>query len=132
MEMRKYAFCAVMTVVCGVLLATGGCKTKLPAGDVDINHLFAPEIAILRDPNISPSTLEKYNAACIIAENVDFSYLRETKSMEDIFGQKDAVIGSFEGKDYILYTYKFKNKSVQFRFSIDGVTIINASVKKGE
>ena len=122
----------VMMIACGLLLAAGGCKTKLPAGDVDICRNFAPEIATLKDPNLSSSSLDKYNAAYVIAENVDFSYLRDTKSMEAIFGEKDATVGSFEGNDYILYTYKFKNKSIQFRFSIDGTTIINASIKKGE
>ncbi|MFA6101061.1 MAG: hypothetical protein WCV67_04610 [Victivallaceae bacterium] len=129
--MKKYMLLTVMLIACGLLLAAGGCKTKLPAGDVDIARNFAPEIATLKDPNLSTSSLDKYNAACIIAENVDFSYLRDTTSMENIFGQKDATIGTFEGNDYILYTYKFKDKSVQFRFSIDGTTIISASVKRG-
>jgi hypothetical protein len=128
--MKKYMLLAV--IACGLLLAADGCRTKLPAGDVDINRLFAPEILTLKDPNLSTSSLDKYNAACVIAKNVDFSYLRDTKSMEAIFGEKDAVAGSFEGKDYILYTYKFKNKSIQFRFSIDGATIIGGSVKSAE
>lgn len=128
--MKKYVLLTVVMIACGLLLAAGGCKTKLPAGDVDITRNFAPEIATLKDPNISTSSLEKYNAACVIAENVDFSYLRDISSMEAIFGQKDAVPGTFEGRDYVLYTYKFMSKSIQFRFSIDGVTIISASVKR--
>ena len=130
--MKKYMLLTIAMIACGLLLAAGGCRTKLPAGDVDINRNFAVEVATLKDPNLSTSSLEKYNAACIIAENVDFSYLRDIESMEAIFGAKDAVSGSFDGKDYVLYTYKFLNKSIQFRFSIEGVTIINASVKKTE
>lgn len=128
--MKKYMLLTVMTIACGLLLAAGGCKTKLPAGDVDIPRNFAPEIAVLKDPNISTSSLDKYNAACVIAENVDFSYLRDIASMEAIFSQKDAAVGTFEGNDFVIYTYKYMNKSIQFRFSIDGKTIIGASVKK--
>jgi len=130
--MKKYMLVTVMMIACGLLLAVGGCKTKLPAGDVDINRNFAPEIAVLKDPNISTSSLDKYNAACVIAENVDFTYLRDTASMEAIFNPKDASVGTFEGNDFVLYTFKYMNKSIQFRFSIDGTTIISASVKKSE
>ena len=128
--MKKYMLLTVMTIACGLLLSAGGCKTKLPAGDVDINRNFAPEIAVLKDPNISTSSLDKYNAACVIAENVDFSYLRDITSMEAIFNPKDASVGTFEGNYFVVYTYKYMNKSIQFRFSIDGKTIIGASVKK--
>jgi len=130
--MLKYIRFGVAMIVCGILLSAAGCRTKLPAGDVDIYRLYANEIAVLKDPNISTNSLDKYNAASIIAQNVDFSYLRELQSMEAIFGQKDGIRGAFESQEYILYTYKFKNKSIQFRFSIKGNAIINGSVKELE
>ncbi|MHB9139656.1 MAG: hypothetical protein ACYC4Q_09660 [Victivallaceae bacterium] len=130
--MLKYIRLGIMVIVCGILFSAAGCRTKLPAGDVDINRLYANEIAILKDPNLSTSSLDKYNAACIIAQNVDFSYLRDIQSMDAIFGLKDGVKGAFEGQEYILYTYKFKNKSIQFRFSLSGNAIMNGSVKEIE
>lgn len=130
--MRKYIRFCILALVGGMLLLAAGCRTKLPAGDVDIKKLFAPEIAVLNDPSISPNTLDKYNAACVIAQNVDFTYLRDIPAMVAIFGQKDSARGVFEGQEYILYTYKFKNKSIQFRFSINGESVINGSVKENE
>lgn len=128
--MRKFILLSVaMFACCGLLLAVTGCRTKLPAGDVDIIRLFAPEVAVLKDPKLSPNSLDKYNAACVIAQNVDFSYLRDIPSMVAIFGTQDATQGSFEGNSFIVYTYKFKNKSIQFRFSVDGEAIINSNVK---
>ncbi len=130
--MNKYIRFCMVVIIGGLLLSAAGCRTKLPAGDVDIYKHFAPEISVLKDPNLSPNTLDKYNAACVIAQNVDFSYLRDIPSMVAIFGQKDGARGVFEGQEYILYTYKFKNRSIQFRFSINGESIINGSVKEIE
>lgn len=115
------------------LFATGCQSTaKLSAEDIDVPLKFAQEIAILNDPNLPKNGIDKFNAAAILAQNVDFTFLHSPAVMFRIFGRKDATGGSFEGQNYIIFNYHFKDKFIQFRFFTNGETIVKVEIKRND
>jgi hypothetical protein len=117
-----------------LLVIFSGCRStsKYSAEDVDLPIKFAAEIAILNDPNLPKNGIDKFNAACILAQNVDFTFLHSPRVMFQIFGRKDATGGSFEGQTYVIYNYHFKDKFIQFRFFTNEDTIVNAEIKRND
>lgn len=118
------------------VFALCGCRShsasKYPAEDVDIPIKFAAEIAILNNNNLDKNSLDKFNAACILAQNVDFSFLHSPKVMFELFGRKDVSGGNFEGQNFMIYNYHYKDKFIQFRFYTNGETIVKAEIKRND
>ena len=112
-------------------LALFGCSSlqheKLPAGDIDIYTRYANEIDTLHNPKLRPDSKEKYEAALTLYKNVDFSFVREVKTLEKIFGARDVHLGkpSFEQQD-IIFLYRYKGKRVRFVFTRHNSAIIHS------
>lgn len=108
-------------VPAGLILLLAGCTTgpeKLPAGDIDIYTRFGSEIATLQSTALRPDSKLKYEAALTLYKNVDFSFVRDLKTLEKIFGATDAHLGTrhFE-QQTIIYLYRYQNKRVRFVFT---------------
>ena len=106
--------------IAGFAVALAGCASapkKMISEDIEVLEVFAPEIRVLKDPKLRPSSLEKYQAAKRIAEGVDFSLTRSVETLEQIFLPADALTTtSIEFGDEIAFYYPYKKNYVRFRF----------------
>ena len=102
-----------------VLFLLCGCATeKLPSEDLEVPVLCADLIKVLKDPELAPNSKQKYRAAKAIAKKVDFSFTRETKTLNDIFYHKDALIDFPERDDRtITFNYQYQDNYIRFKFS---------------
>ena len=85
--------------------------------DIETLEIFAPEIRVLKNPNLRASSQEKYLAAKRLAEGVDFSLTRSVETLEQIFLPADALTStSIEFGDEIAFYYPYQDHYVRFRF----------------
>ena len=85
--------------------------------DIETLEVFAPEIRVLKNPNLRASSQEKYLAAKRLAEGVDFTLTRSVETLEQIFLVRDALTTrSIEYGDEIAFYYNYQNNYVRFRF----------------
>ncbi|QSH40400.1 hypothetical protein P0136_13465 [Lentisphaerota bacterium ZTH] len=131
--LRFVRFCALMTLTCTALWLMSGCAAtpKLPAGDIDIYTRYAGAISVLHNRKLASNTREKYEAALQIARGVDFSYCREVKTLDKIFGGKhDARLGEYvHDMQLVIFYYQYRTKSVRFVFQRYKNAIVKAEVK---
>lgn len=103
------------------IILISGCSSmqsnRLPAGDIDIYTNYKREIAILHNPTLRSDSELKYKAALTLYQNVDFSFVRDLKTLEKIFSARDAHLSkkNFE-KQTIIFLYRYKDKRVRFVF----------------
>ena len=74
------------------------CRTMLPAEDIKIFEVCKEEIAVLKNPKISPNSKEKYEAALSLCKKVDFSYTRTIGFLGKVFLEP---IGKFRKISFI-------------------------------
>jgi hypothetical protein len=108
-----------LVVLAAILLY--GCSTsdtgKLPAGDIDTYVKYKNEIATLHDPTLRTDSKRKFDAAMTLYKNIDFSFVRELSTLEEIFSARDAHLGKPDyEKQTIIYVYRYKEKRVRFVF----------------
>ena len=110
-----------LLVAAAAIILISGCSTsqsaKLPAGDIDIYSKYKNEIATLHNPALRADSELKYRAALKLYQNVDFSFVRDLRTLEKIFSAHDAHLGknNYE-KQPIIYLYRYKDKRVRFVF----------------
>ncbi len=126
---RLFILNALIIMCLGAVIC--GCQTrKLPAGDVEIMQKYRTEIAILHDPKIKANTEIKYNAAKIILDNVDFSYARNYKDLEQIFGFTDVDTKIlYGGQKALVFKYSWENKVIEATFHFSGYSITGVKIK---
>ena len=104
------------------LLLAGGCtlfqeEKKLPSEDIEIFKFYPELISVLKNPNLPSNSREKYDAAREIIRKVDFSFTRESKTLNEIFFHGDAIIDSPNTPDRtISFNYQYGDHYVRFRF----------------
>ncbi|MFA7232385.1 MAG: hypothetical protein WC071_14020 [Victivallaceae bacterium] len=120
-------------VIAGAIIITlisTGCKTKIPAGDVDIYEKYSDEIAVLKNDKLKPNTQEKYEAAKTLAEDIDFSFLRSVSTIDRIFSTKDAHIDNPNSiNQLIIFYYQYGKNSVRFCFRRHNNSVTSSEVK---
>ena len=122
--MKKSNTILLSSVLCAVMLLTG-CQMpiakefkKMPAEDIDVLTLFAADIAVLKNKDLPPGSKEKYEAAKHLADNVDFTFARNVRTLDQIFGAWDAQIAVMSTTaQTIVFHYSYQDKSVHFNFS---------------
>ena len=73
--------------------------------------------AILKNPKILPNSKEKYQAAKSLVEKVDFTFTRETKTLNDIFYFGDAILSSDTAAERtIAFNFQYGNNYVRLMF----------------
>ncbi|MDD3885425.1 MAG: hypothetical protein PHI35_00955, partial [Victivallaceae bacterium] len=80
--MKKMAF--LMLLGCFAVLLPTGCAKRMPSEDIEVPDLCIAEIAVLKNPNIPANSKAKYEAARSIVRKVDFTFTRETKTLDGI------------------------------------------------
>ena len=105
--------CAVIAVI------FSGCATeRLPAEDLEVLQFYQKEIAVLKNPQIKRNSKEKYLAAKELVKKVDFTCIRETKTLNDIFYFGDAIVSSEKDSDRVItFYFQYENRYVRLTFS---------------
>ncbi|MBO5306381.1 MAG: hypothetical protein IJZ19_02475 [Lentisphaeria bacterium] len=110
----------IQTLLFGLLVTVlfAGCSTeRLPSEDLEVLQFYQKEIAVLKNPQILPNTREKYEAAKSLVEKVDFTFTRETKTLNDIFFFGDAIVSSeTDPERTIAFNFQYGNKYVRLIF----------------
>ncbi len=118
-----------------LLLATG-CATsdnRLPAEDIEVFEKHADLISILKNPQLSPNSKEKYEAALELTRCVDLSFLRETSTVDKLFYHRDAQIDGIDTDTAIFtFTYRYGNDFIRFRFFTCRMFITRVEIKEND
>ena len=109
---QTFLFASLLT------LLFAGCTTeRLPSEDLEVLQFYKKEIAILKNPKILPNSKEKYQAAKSLVEKVDFTFTRETKTLNDIFYFGDAILSSDTAAERtIAFNFQYGNNYVRLMF----------------
>ncbi len=109
----------VSLLILGVALLAG-CRSEvevLPSEDLEVFKFYPELIRTLQNPNLSPSSKEKYEAAHEIIKKVDFTFTREAKTLNDIFYHGDAMIDPPNNPEHtISFNYQYGDRYVRLRF----------------
>lgn len=114
-----------------VLAASFGCASEelLPAEDLEVMQFYEKEIKVLQNPDLPPNGREKYEAAKVLAEKVDFTLLRELNTMNKIFYHGDALIDTPDQPDRsIAFYYPWEGHYVRFIFHTYKTWVLRAQV----
>lgn len=107
-----------------------GCATKrLPSEDLEVPKLFPEEIAILKNPDISPNSKEKYDAIKSLIRKVDFTFTREAKTINDLLYYGDGVPDATDRPDRtITFNYQYGDHYVRLVFALYMTVVLRADV----
>lgn len=110
----KYGF--LLLSLLGVLFS--GCSAKLmPSEDIEAPRLYGHLIAVLKDPRIPANSKEKYEAIRALLKKVDFTFTRETKTINEFLAPQDAIIDLPQAVDRrITFNYQYRNNYVRLTF----------------
>ena len=125
--MKKMLFLAASFAA---LLVLSGCASeRLPAEDIEVPEVCADIIRVLKNPALPANSKEKYEAAKKLLKKVDFSFIRETKTINDIFYHGDALIDFPQQQDRnISFNYQYKNNYVRFQFRTFRTFVLRADI----
>ena len=95
-----------------------GCEAeRLPSEDIEAPKLNARLIRILKDPDIRPNSREKYEAMKELMKKVDFSFTRETRTINEFLAPQDAIIDFPEAIDRrISFNYQYLDRYIRLTF----------------
>lgn len=112
------------------VLFLAGCATKrLPSEDLEVSVLYPEEIAILKNPAISPNSQEKYDAIKRLIKKVDFTFTREAKTINDLLYFGDGVADAVDRPDRtITFNYQYGDHYVRLVFVLYMTVVLRADV----
>lgn len=95
-----------------------GCATKpLPSEDIEGPRLYASLISVLKDPGLKPNSKEKYEAISSLIKKIDFTFTRETKTINEYLSPLDAIIDLPQAVDRrISFNYQYGDHYVRLVF----------------
>ena len=107
-----------------------GCATKrLPSEDLEVPKLFPEEIAILKNPDLSPNSKEKNDAIKSLIRKVDFTFTREAKTINDLLYYGDGVPDATDRPDRtITFNYQYGDHYVRLVFALYMTVVLRADV----
>ena len=107
----------VLFVFLSVILSGCASVKRLPSEDIEAPVLNAHLISILKDPQLRPNSKEKYDAVRALIKKVDFSFTRETKTINEFLAPQDAIIDLPEAVDRrITFNYQYRDRYVRLTF----------------
>ncbi|MBQ7695717.1 MAG: hypothetical protein IJT50_11420 [Lentisphaeria bacterium] len=100
-----------------VFLLAGCATERLPSEDIEAPKLNARLIRILKDPDIRSNSREKYEAMKALMKKVDFSFTRETKTINEFLAPQDAIIDLPDAVDRrISFNYQYLDHYIRLTF----------------
>jgi hypothetical protein len=113
--MKKLLFVFLFSVA--VCFLSGCNSERLPSEDLEVPVVCADIIKVLKDPTLSANSKQKYEAAKELVKRVDLTFTRETKTVNDIFYFKDALIDFPNLPDRtVTFNYQYKDNYIRFQF----------------
>ncbi len=90
---------------------------RLPSEDLEVKQVCADIIAVLQNPSLGCNTKEKYDAAKELLSEVDLTFTRETKTINEIFYHGDAIFDNINAKNRnITFNYQYGENFVRITF----------------
>ena len=109
--------CKLLLLIILSLVFTGCASRPLPSEDIEAPKLNARWISVLKDPQLKPNSKEKYDAIRKLIKNVDFTFTRETKTINEFFSPHDAIIDLPQAIDRrITFNYQYRDNYVRLTF----------------
>ena len=100
-----------------VLLLAGCASERLPSEDIEAPRLYSGLIRILKDPELKPNSREKYEAVKALMKKVDFTFTRETKTINEYFSPADALIDLPDVVDRrITFNFQYRDHYIRLIF----------------
>ena len=100
-----------------VFFLAGCAVERLPSEDIEAPKLNARLIRILKDPDIRSNSREKYEAMKELMKKVDFSFTRETRTINEFLAPQDAIIDFPEAIDRrISFNYQYLDRYIRLTF----------------
>ena len=124
-----------ITLMSFLILFASGCVTddRLPSEDIEVLEKHAELIRILKDPQISPNSKEKYEAAVELTRRVDLTYTRETATVDKLFYHRDAQVDGIDTDTAVFtFTYRYGNEYIRFRFFTCRMFVTRVEIKENE
>ena len=106
--------CTALAVFC-----ISGCVSieKLPSEDIEVLDKYADTIAILRNEKLLPNSKEKYDAARYLVRHVDLHFTRETKTINNLFYYRDAMVDGLNTETPVFtFRYQYLDNQIIIRF----------------
>jgi hypothetical protein len=125
--MLKHLFAAAAIVlVCGC----SSVDNRMPSEDIEVPVKYQDIISILKDPKLSTNSKEKYDAICDLIDVVDFSFTRETKTINDLLYYGDAAVDFPNAETRtIVFNYQYRNRFVRLIFVVMRNYVLRTEIK---
>ena len=114
MKKLLFAACTAIAAFCFY-----GCLSveKLPSEDIEVLDKYADTIAILRNEKLLPNSKEKYDAAKYLVRHVDLHFTRETKTINNLFYDRDAMVDGLNTETPVFtFRYQYLDNQIIIRF----------------
>ena len=126
--MMNFAAMLLLAFFCGC--GTFG-DNRLPSEDIEAPELNRELIEVLKNPNLPPNSKEKFDAAMKLIRRVDFSYTRETKTVDTYFYHRDAVLDDVNSvKPVFTFFYSYGDKSLRISFFTYKMFVVRVEVQE--
>ena len=109
----------------------GGCAApeRLPSEDLEVPQVCAEEIAILKNPSLPTNGKEKYEAIKRMIRKVDFTFTRETKTLNDLLYHGDGMVDIPNRRDRtITFHYQYQDHYVRLVFVLYDTFVLRTEV----
>lgn len=128
---KPFLFIAVAAVV--FLCGCSSVDNRMPSEDIEVPVKYQDIITILKNPRLSTNSKEKYEAICDLIKVVDFSFTRETKTINDLLYYGDAAIDFPNAESRtIVFNYQYRNKFVRLVFVTMRNFVLRTEIKTEE
>jgi hypothetical protein len=102
----------------------------MPSEDIEVPVKYQDIISILKDPKLSTNSKEKYDAICDLIDVVDFSFTRETKTINDLLYHGDAAVDFPNAETRtIVFNYQYRNRFVRLIFVVMRNYVLRTEIK---
>ena len=109
---RFFSIFATAVILCGCQVVE-----KMPSEDIEVPKKYSKIISVLKNPEKTPDSREKYEAAKELIRCVDLTYTRETATIDKIFYHRDALVDNFQSdKPTFTFNYRYRDNMVRIRF----------------
>lgn len=102
---------------------------RLPAEDLEVPQLYADLILTMKNPRLPSNSREKYETIKKLLKKVDYTFTRETKTLNELFYYGDAIIDSPAAVDRtITFNYQYNNHYVRLIFYTYGIFVTGVEI----
>lgn len=102
---------------------------RLPSEDLEVTQRYADLISVMKDPKLHSNSREKYETIKKLLTKVDYTFTRETKTLNELFYYGDAIIDSPSAVDRVItFNYQYNNHYVRLIFYTYGIFVTGVEI----